>query len=199
MRSKKRPAIARRAPKQARAVVTRAAIFEAVAQILEREGEGALNTNRIAERAGVSVGTLYQYFPNKTAILVAMAKAEMAAIASDGERMAARSRSREETLRASIRRFIRVFEDRPATRRAAVKAVIGAESGAALGAEIDRTARTVPRSDGASRLDAFVLTRAVVGVVRAAVLEGYADLRTQKFEDALMRLVSAYEAASRRA
>jgi AcrR family transcriptional regulator len=199
MGSRKRAAIARRTPKQARAVATRAAVFEAVAQILEREGEGALNTNRIADRAGVSVGTLYQYFPNKTAILVAMAKTEMAAIASDSARSAARARSREESVRASIRRFIRVFEDRPATRRAVVKAVIAAESGAALGAEIERTSRALPALSGASRLDAFILTRAVVGVVRAAVLEGYADLRTQRFEDALMRLVSAYETASRRA
>lgn len=195
---KKRPAIARRAPKQTRAVATRDAIFEAVAQILEREGEGALNTNRIAERAGVSVGTLYQYFPNKTAILVAMAKTEMAAITADSVRSAAKARTRADSVRASIRRFVRVFEDRPATRRAVVKAVIAAESGAALGAEIDRTSRTLPALPNASRLDAFILTRAVVGVVRAAVLEGYADLRTQKFEDALMRLVSAYEATIRR-
>jgi AcrR family transcriptional regulator len=48
------------------------AILEAAAQVFQRHGYAAGTTNRIAERAGVSIGTLYQYFPNKDAILVAL-------------------------------------------------------------------------------------------------------------------------------
>lgn len=59
----------RKKPRQARATATVEAILEASAHILEREGLGSLNTNHIAERAGVSVGSLYQYFPTKQAIL----------------------------------------------------------------------------------------------------------------------------------
>lgn len=59
----------RKKPRQARATSTVEAILEASAHILEREGLGSLNTNHIAERAGVSVGSLYQYFPTKQAIL----------------------------------------------------------------------------------------------------------------------------------
>ncbi len=59
----------RKRPRQARAAATVEAILEATAHILEREGLGALNTNNIAVRAGVSVGSLYQYFPTKQAIL----------------------------------------------------------------------------------------------------------------------------------
>ncbi|WP_312164764.1 TetR/AcrR family transcriptional regulator [Phenylobacterium sp.] len=70
----------RRSPKQARAQATRAAIFQATTQILESEGEARLTTNRIAEVAGVSVGSLYQYFPNKQAILIAMALEENAKV-----------------------------------------------------------------------------------------------------------------------
>jgi AcrR family transcriptional regulator len=50
----------RRQPRQARSEHTVQLIFEATAQVLRDEGEAALTTNRIAERAGLSIGTLYQ-------------------------------------------------------------------------------------------------------------------------------------------
>jgi AcrR family transcriptional regulator len=70
--------IQRRRPKQARARATCDAILEAASQILERDGADGFNTNAVAERAGVSIGTLYQYFPDKTAILLAAAEREAA-------------------------------------------------------------------------------------------------------------------------
>ena len=57
-------------PKQARSRETFEAILGAAAQVFERKGYVGATTNRIAERAGVSIGSLYQYFPNKDAILV---------------------------------------------------------------------------------------------------------------------------------
>jgi AcrR family transcriptional regulator len=66
------PLIPRKQPKQGRAKATVAAILEASVQLLGKGGLSALNTNSIAERAGVSVGSLYQYFPNKDAIVVAL-------------------------------------------------------------------------------------------------------------------------------
>ncbi len=66
----------RRSPRQARSRATYDAILEAASQILERDGPRAFNTNAVAERAGVSVGTLYQYFPDKEAVLLAAAKRE---------------------------------------------------------------------------------------------------------------------------
>ena len=56
-------------PKQARSNDLVAAILEAAVQVLEREGARRFTTARVAEKAGVSVGSLYQYFPNKAAIL----------------------------------------------------------------------------------------------------------------------------------
>jgi AcrR family transcriptional regulator len=185
--------IARRRPSQVRSLATRDLIFEAAAQILEREGEEAFNTNRLAERAGVSVGTIYQYFPDKDAILFAMGEGEQARIDAENARIAAKGGSREEMLRLSMRRFIRAFEGRPATRRAVVKAMVARKGAAVMGRDIDRGAYLLPAGRGASRVDAFVLTRAVVGTVRAAVLEGYDGLHTRAFEDALMRLVRGYE------
>lgn len=68
----------RRLPKQERSEATVEAILEAAAQVFERYGYAAGTTNRIAERAGVSIGSLYQYFPNKDAILVALVHRHLA-------------------------------------------------------------------------------------------------------------------------
>jgi AcrR family transcriptional regulator len=63
---------ARRRPKQRRARQTVDAILDAVVRILKREGAQAVTTNRVAEVAGVSIGSLYQYFPDKGAIFAAL-------------------------------------------------------------------------------------------------------------------------------
>src|SRR5580692_7027926 len=62
----------RRRPMQRRARQTVDAILDAVVRILKREGFDAITTNRIAEVAGVSIGSVYQYFPDKRAIFVAL-------------------------------------------------------------------------------------------------------------------------------
>jgi AcrR family transcriptional regulator len=62
----------RRQPTQLRACQTVEAILDAVVRLLKREGCEAITTNRIAEVAGVSIGSLYQYFPDKRAIFAAL-------------------------------------------------------------------------------------------------------------------------------
>lgn len=66
------PATPRKSPQQARSRVTIDAIFEAALQVLLLDGGRQLTTTRVAERAGVSVGTLYQYFQNKQVLLYAV-------------------------------------------------------------------------------------------------------------------------------
>jgi AcrR family transcriptional regulator len=63
----------RRQPSQARAQQTMQTLFKAAAQILDKEGEGGLTTNKVAAAAGFSIGTLYQYFPSKEVLVRAMA------------------------------------------------------------------------------------------------------------------------------
>ena len=62
----------RKEPAQDRARQTVESILDATAQLLD--GDESVSTNRIAERAGVSIGSLYQYFPNATAIFAAIAE-----------------------------------------------------------------------------------------------------------------------------
>jgi AcrR family transcriptional regulator len=59
----------RKRPKQARSSELVAAVLEAATQVLAEEGAARFTTARVAERAGVSIGSLYQYFPNKASIL----------------------------------------------------------------------------------------------------------------------------------
>jgi AcrR family transcriptional regulator len=73
----------RKRPRQQRATATVAAILEAAACILETQGFDAYTTNAIAERAGASIGSLYQYFPNKTALTQALVAREDAALLRD--------------------------------------------------------------------------------------------------------------------
>jgi|ERR1700723_413312 len=72
MKAGSRKPTARRRPQQRRARQTVDAVLDAVARILKREGMKAVTTNRIAEVAGVSIGSVYQYFPDKRAIFVAL-------------------------------------------------------------------------------------------------------------------------------
>src|SRR5437016_906609 len=77
---------ARKQPVQARSEATVSAIFEATVQVLLGVGYRKMTTTRVAERAGVSVGTLYQYFPNRRALIAAVIERYLEETASLVER-----------------------------------------------------------------------------------------------------------------
>ncbi len=84
------------------------AMLEAAARILAAEGYPALNTNRVAEVAGVSVGSVYQYFPNKQALVAALRERHDADVnrVVGGAASGAVGRSIEDTARALVRATI---------------------------------------------------------------------------------------------
>ena len=86
---------------QARAAETVAVILEGAAHILEERGLEGYTTNAIAERAGVSIGSLYQYFPNKDAVTIALIGRESAGLLADIE-AAARLSDWQAALRAMV-------------------------------------------------------------------------------------------------
>jgi AcrR family transcriptional regulator len=86
------PVKPRKMPVQSRSTETVRAIKQATIQVLLETGVGRLTTTRVAQRAGVSVGTLYQYYPNKNALLHAVLKEHLGFIAVTMERACAASR-----------------------------------------------------------------------------------------------------------
>lgn len=76
------PKNVRRKPSQERSLATCEALIEATARVLVEEGYDRLSTNRVAAVAGVSIGSLYQYYPNKEALVGAVLTREMASVSA---------------------------------------------------------------------------------------------------------------------
>ncbi len=76
----------RKTPRQPRSAETVASILEAAAQVLETAGFEGFNTNTVARRAGVSIGSLYQYLPNKDALTIALIRRETERFQADAVR-----------------------------------------------------------------------------------------------------------------
>ncbi|MFH8344370.1 TetR/AcrR family transcriptional regulator [Streptomyces sp. NPDC018045] len=93
----------RKQPRQARAEATRQRILTAAAHVFAEYGYAAGTTNRIAERARVSIGSLYQYYPNKDAILAELLTRHLDA------GMAAAGRHQDEALPDSLEEILRLF------------------------------------------------------------------------------------------
>jgi AcrR family transcriptional regulator len=186
----------RRIPRQQRAQESCAAIFEAAAQILLRDGMAGLSTNRIAERAGVSIGTLYQYFPNKQAVLLAMGRRDIeetsAAVAAA---VAAAAAAGELPGPRVIHCLVERFSARPQVRRVLMETVFSQQLHAELATALEAMTRLLvqhgPPLAAATPAAVFVLTRAVMGVLRGAVMEDAAP-EPALLEQELLRLARSY-------
>jgi AcrR family transcriptional regulator len=185
----------RRNPKQDRAQATVDAILEATFQLLEADGLAKLTTSRIAERAGVSIGTLYQYFEDREGILAAMGQRQ-----SDAMRETITSIVLCAPGTASVRTIVRALmhglQGSPETRMVLSDALFRhAGEG-----EVSRQHLTFLDSiSGRSELDfvlgkesAFILTHAVIYLLRAAAAEPELDLDSGRLEDELVCLMESY-------
>jgi len=117
---RKKPVIsARKNPQQTRSAQLVAAILEGATRVLVRDGAYRFTTARVAEAAGVSVGSLYQYFPNKEAILFRLQADEWRQTMSQLERILSDPNTPvPERLRAAVRTFFRSECDEAAFRSA---------------------------------------------------------------------------------
>jgi len=119
---------ARKPPQQSRSRVTVEAILDGAIQVLEREGSRAMTTTRVASCAGVSVGTLYQYFPNRKSILDALQEREFQrtmAVMQD-VMLNSPSGSTDELARAVIRGLFKLYTAAPELHRVlAIEGLVG--------------------------------------------------------------------------
>ena len=183
-------------PGQARSQETVTVILEASARILESDGLRSFNTNAIAERAGISIGSLYQYFPNKDAILLALIDRfeESLHDAVLNSMQAGRGQELKPRLRSLVRALVMAHYDRPRLNRVLEaeeeRLGSGADS-AAFHASVRQLLRdhqnevAVPVSGETERI--------VVAILRALVDLGLASGGSpQSTEQRAMRAVCGY-------
>ena len=203
MARRRRPRIAlvpRKQPSQERSRFTVEAILEAAADILVREGFARLTTNRIADRAGVNIASLYQYFPGKEAIVAELRRrhgtAERAAVR---EALVLRSDAGlEPTLRALISRGVAAHAVAPALHRAfadhlpALRYRDIEQADAAVFDEVRRflaqSAKGVPDIDFAMWMVATVAHAAI----HNGIVERPEDVASGRFADELLVLLMRY-------
>jgi AcrR family transcriptional regulator len=185
-------------PRQQRSLATVDVILEAAAQVLEIAGEAGFNTNAIAERAGVGIGSIYRYFPDKHAILVEMGRREMARVGAQLRNDPRPKPGRVAPDRQAIRTFLRAFGERTRARRVVVLALLGQLSAEELQAAFAQAEAGMASRSAAplDRIQLFVLSRAMLGAMRAAVLEDADFLLSQQFEDELVLLSRTYASAA---
>jgi len=131
----------RKRPQQPRATATLDAIFEATIQLLVKDGVSKLTTTRVAERAGVSVGTMYQYFPHKQALIHAVNERYLELLA---DRIEATCRECQgnpagEMVEALINTYWHAKTERPDVTRALYRSVVEMDNEALIATFASRT------------------------------------------------------------
>ncbi|WP_339614563.1 TetR/AcrR family transcriptional regulator [uncultured Parvibaculum sp.] len=172
----------RKRPRQSRSQATVDAVLEAAARILERDGISAVNTNAVAELAGVSVGSLYQYFPDKEAIFAELIRRERGRLRRDVANAVgqAEAQSFEATIAGLLEAAIAHQLDRPALARALeyVEALLPLDDetqslNEAIVADVGHAMRIHGRPDDpVTAQDVVAMTK---GMVDAAGLAGETD------------------------
>jgi AcrR family transcriptional regulator len=198
----------RRQPTQARAQQTIQTLFKAAAQILDKEGEAGLTTNKVAASAGFSIGTLYQYFPSKDMLVRAMSARGQDLVLQELEGYLCELETRSdvhqmdgrELLGNAIHILLQGFAQGKGLSQTLIR--LGwtlekpDETANAVRQVADRLAVFFERIDHPSLLtpstaQMFVLTRSVIGTLRSASLEKSPLLSSPTFKDALTQMAWA--------
>lgn len=194
----------RKQPRQARSRTTTAALLEAAAHILGERGWPATTTNAVAERAGVSIGSLYQYFPNKLALVEAVRQRHFEEVLAVLAAAADPRAPRRQRIAALVDGMIGVHARHPAAYRVLLEEAPRAQEGRrARDSFLSECSRAYEElylvnarhAAADSRAAAGVLAAAIAGVVHAAAHNG--TLRSPGVRRELLRLLEAYLSSAR--
>jgi AcrR family transcriptional regulator len=190
----------RKAPRQARSRATVEAILDAGAQLLGRRGWAKFTTNEVAETAGASIGTLYQYFPNKFALIDAITRRHFDEVLAVLRTMDDDAMSLSERVETLVHGMITIHGVNPALHSVLLDE---APSSAALQSAHDAfeaeylrryLALVTPtggrRHQASDQAAAQVLSAAVAGAIHDAARRG--TLATPALKQEIVTLVSAY-------
>lgn len=192
--------LARRKPSQARSLHKIELMLEAAMQLLDVGDIESLTTNAVAAKAGVSIGTLYQYFDNKDALLDALADREMAVLS---ERVMLTMRVDQPVapggrIRAIVQAVMQTYGGRKRVHRLLLERAMQRNSKARLLPLFTQLSGLLSagRADDSNRkiaainqAEVFVLTNAIGGVIRAMISHQELTLPLNDIEDALVKLV----------
>lgn len=196
----------RKTPVQARSTVTVEAISEATIQVLLTHGADRLTTTRVAERAGVSVGTLYQYYPNKRSLLFAVFEDHLDKVSRAVEVACedACHRPLSEMIRRVVEAYVDVKMQRADISIALYKVapdvggpVLVKRTGQRLRKAIESMLLTAP--DLKVSVDRFaidMMLSAMSGVMRSALEAGASPAMFRKMRGHLVLLCQSYMAAA---
>jgi AcrR family transcriptional regulator len=196
----------RKTPVQARSAVTVEAISEATIQILLTHGSDRLTTTRVADRAGVSVGTLYQYYPNKQSLLFSVLENHLNAVATAVENACEQAchKPLADMMREMVEAFVDIKIERADT-SVALYRVSGDVGGPELMKKIShRLHRAIERMIGTapdleSHPDRFaidMMLAAMSGAMRSVLEAGGSPAMMRKLREHLVLLCQSYIAAA---
>jgi AcrR family transcriptional regulator len=197
----------RKTPVQARAAVTVEAICEATIQVLLSHGADKLTTTRVAERAGVSVGTLYQYYPNKVSLLAAVYENHFneVTVAMETACKEAHGKPLAEMIHDIVIAFVDIKMKRSDISAALYKVSLDIGGPAIAKRAIQRMRKaadamiqTAPNSDPPDKLAVDVMFAAMSGVMRTVLESGASPALIRNMRDELVLLCQSYLAAAQR-
>ena len=189
----------RKSPQQRRSRATVNFILDATAQILSANGDAEVTTAAIAEKTGVSIGTVYQYFGDRDAILRALADRERRQHLAFLRSLFAQDKATrpQDPVRTFVRSLIRSVRAREgATQHFSLLATAAMQRDGSwrrdefVNLVLSHWLRTRPDVDQTTlRVRAFVMTQAVIGALHAAAVAHPPCLDDAAFEDALCDLI----------